>query len=177
MNKQLVISVRAKDRVGIIYEVANQIRRLGGDIADLRQSVLEGHFTMILLAHFPNDVNAGAVQEAIATPQLRVGVNEVEAAIGAAPARAKRYILTAGSTDRIGLVAEMAGFCAERGMNILDLTTLRDQTRYVMMFLVELTVAASFVDIRKDLDGFGAEHGLEVTLQHEAIFEITHEVG
>ncbi len=177
MNKQLVISVRARDRVGIIYEVANQIRAMGGDIADLRQSVLKAHFTMILLAHFPDDVTPKRVREMLSTPELRVGVNEVVAEPAAPPADNKRYILTASSRDRVGLVAEVAGFCAQRNLNILDLTTMRDDARYVMMFLVDLADAASFPAVRRDLDAFALEKGVQVTLQHEAIFEITHEVG
>ena len=53
MSTHYIISVRAKDRIGIVYEIASAIRDLGGDIDDARQSVLHGYFTMIFLVGFP----------------------------------------------------------------------------------------------------------------------------
>ena len=53
----MVISVMAKDRPGIVAEVTEGISVLGGNLADLRESVLCGHFTMILIAGFPPDVS------------------------------------------------------------------------------------------------------------------------
>ena len=48
MKKQLVISVMSKDRPGIIADITGVILDLGGDLADLNQSVLGGYFSMIL---------------------------------------------------------------------------------------------------------------------------------
>ncbi len=39
----------SRDGIGIVYAVSHAISRMVGDIADLRQSVLRGYFTMILL--------------------------------------------------------------------------------------------------------------------------------
>ncbi|MBN4071716.1 ACT domain-containing protein [Desulfotalea psychrophila] len=50
MSKQVVISVMSKDRPGIIADVTTVIYDLGGDLADLNQSVLGGYFTMLLIA-------------------------------------------------------------------------------------------------------------------------------
>ena len=54
--KLFFLSISSRDRIGIVYQVSSAISELGGDIADLRQSVLRGHFTMILLASFPDTV-------------------------------------------------------------------------------------------------------------------------
>ena len=41
------------DRIGIVHEISRAISELQGNIADIRQSVLCGYFSMILLAAFP----------------------------------------------------------------------------------------------------------------------------
>ncbi|RKX42690.1 MAG: hypothetical protein DRP64_09445, partial [Verrucomicrobia bacterium] len=48
----MAISVMAKDRPGIVAEVTAGISALDGNLADLRESVLCGYFTMILIAGF-----------------------------------------------------------------------------------------------------------------------------
>ena len=41
-QQQYVISIMCRDRVGLVYEITQAISELGGNIADLRQSVLCG---------------------------------------------------------------------------------------------------------------------------------------
>ena len=45
MHQHYVISVVSRDRIGIVADVSGALAALGGDIADLRQSVLRDTFT------------------------------------------------------------------------------------------------------------------------------------
>jgi len=74
MHTQYVISVMSRDQVGIVAEVAQAISDLKGDIADIRQSVLRGYFTMILLATFPSDVSTEMISSALQTPSRYINV-------------------------------------------------------------------------------------------------------
>ena len=65
-GNQFVISIMSRDRVGIVYEISKAISELDGNIADIRQSVLCGYFTMILLASFPDAVNQRAIERKLA---------------------------------------------------------------------------------------------------------------
>jgi predicted amino acid-binding ACT domain protein len=56
MQKHMIISVMSKDRPGIIASITGAIYRLGGDVADLNQTVLCGYLTMILSASFDPEV-------------------------------------------------------------------------------------------------------------------------
>ncbi len=56
MRKQMIISVMSKDRPGIIADITGAIYQLGGDVADLNQTVLCGYLTMILSASFDPEV-------------------------------------------------------------------------------------------------------------------------
>jgi predicted amino acid-binding ACT domain protein len=62
LRKQFVITVLAHDRVGIIADVSCTISQLEGDIADLRESMVRGYRTMLLLATFPASLTLEAIR-------------------------------------------------------------------------------------------------------------------
>jgi predicted amino acid-binding ACT domain protein len=184
MYHPFVISVFSRDRIGIVAEVSGAIAALGGDIADLRQSVLRDYFTMILLATFPAAISAADIAARInaasapgASP-LDVSVHPVGHAPPAEPegSRQHHYLLTARGPDRVGFVANVSAFCARNHLNILDLATTVADGRYVMMLLVDVSRCDDLDLLRQRLQAFGKQAGLEAVLQHEAIFRATNEV-
>ncbi|MBN1876148.1 MAG: hypothetical protein JXA33_18135 [Anaerolineae bacterium] len=191
MNTTLyVISVMSRDRVGIVAEVASVISSLAGDIADLRQSVLRGYFTMILLAAFPTDVTASQIQQALFAlnvercnhpddvPSLEIAIKRAEDATeaGTPDIPENAYVLTASGPDRIGFVATVSSFCATNGINILDLSTAVDGNTYIMMLLIDLSCCADIDVLRRKLQTFGQKNGFNVVLQHYDIFRATNEI-
>ncbi len=195
-----VIAVMSRDRIGIIAEVAGALSALGGDIADSRQSVLCGYFTMLLLARFPAGVTGAAIEQAIqaashaspygrGAPRLEVIVRQADPAAlaeAAAPGTmptgtmptgtGHRYLLTARGPDRVGFVAAVSAFCSANGLNILDLSTTVFGGDYIMMLLVDVSRCGDLDDLRRRLKAFGEQAGLSAVLQHEAIFRATNEV-
>ena len=195
MHQHYVISVVSRDRIGIVADVSSALAALGGDIADLRQSVLRDYFTMILLASFQVTVSAEVIQRQTAQasasdlPPLPVTVIAADAAdegsavvhgrssvVGRPSSAQSNYLLTARGPDRVGFVASVAAFCARNGLNILDLATTVADGRYVMMLLVDVSRCADLDAVRRQLQEFGQANGLEAVLQHEAIFRATNEV-
>jgi len=184
MSKQFVISIMSRDRVGIIYDVSSAISGMQGDIADLRPSVLCGYFTMILIASFPDGATEGAIRRRLRAinradvPPLEITVRQVDdvgpAEDGAALENA--YVLTASGRDRIGFVATVSSFCAQNGINILDLSTAVDDGTYIMILLIDLR-SCDVGEARRLLRRFGQETGFNVVLQHYDIFKATHEVS
>ncbi len=181
---QFAISVLSHDRVGIVAAVASQISALHGDIADLRQSVLAGYFSMILLASFPGEVRAAKIEASLAElcvgdgPPLRIAVLPVvpDAADAQPVAPANVYVLTASGRDRIGFVATLTAFCAEEQINILDLATVAREGQYTMMLQVDLSRCSSLSTLQQQLRAFGQQHSMQIALQHNDIFEATHEI-
>jgi predicted amino acid-binding ACT domain protein len=185
-SRSFFLSISSRDRIGIVYQVSSAISALGGDIADLRQSVLRGHFTMILLASFPATVTQRQIQRRLdalnvaGVPPLQVNVltaddvpdSETEADLENA------YVLTASGQDRIGFVATVSAFCARNGINILDLSTAVADGAYTMILLVDLAHCPDDVGaLRQKLERFQQETGLQVVLQHYAILAATNEVS
>jgi glycine cleavage system transcriptional repressor len=184
-QQQYVISIMSRDRVGIVHEVSQAICGLEGDIADIRQSVLCGYFTMILLAAFPDSITQRDIERKLSEVDshgetaIDVAVKKVDVEL---PAIRKSipdnaYVLTATGPDRIGFVATVSSFCADNHINILDLSTTRSDGEYVMILIVDLSRCPSSAAVRSDLQEFAREKGLHIVLQHYNIFRAMNEIN
>lgn len=184
-QEEFVISIMSRDRIGIVYEVSKAISELNGNIANIRQSVLCGYFTMILLATFPAGVTKRHIERKLAEVDansetvIDAAVKKVESAAVAAytPHPDNAYVLTATGTDRVGFVATVTSFCVAHNINILDLSTTAQDDVYVMILLVDLNQCASIGAVRRDLQQFSQEKGLKVVLQHYDIFKAVNEIN
>lgn len=180
-----MVSVMTKDRVGIVHDVSQALSDLRGDIADLRQSVLRGYFTMILHVSCAPGTTAGDVESKLNEVSarsrfpLQVCVAELEGEDETIPDAdlGSAYVLTASGRDRIGFVASVTRFCAENRVNVLDLSTAVANGAYTMILLVDLSGAGALESFRVALDAFREETGLQVVLQHHDLFRATNEIS
>ena len=53
MPRRLIITLTAANRVGILAGVSNALAELSGDLQEIRQTVVQKFFTMIIAADFP----------------------------------------------------------------------------------------------------------------------------
>jgi glycine cleavage system transcriptional repressor len=182
--EQFIISVMSRDRVGIVYDISSAISELEGDIADLRQSVLRGYFTMILLASFPATVTMDHIKQKLAlvgshsATALEVAVKQVKdvAVIEKTLITEDTYVLTASGRDRIGFVATVSQFCAKNNINIVDLSTAVAADSYTMILLVDLSRSEPVDLIQRKLQRFSQETNFSIVLQHYDIFRATNEI-
>ncbi len=173
----MVISVMAKDRPGIVAEVTEGISALGGNLADLRESVLCGYFTMILIAGFPSTVSVEEVEAALAASTAsQVSVAPHEGSLVEAEVAEHTYVLSAIGRDRVGLVAQVSRFCFEHGVNILDLASYVEADQYTMMLQIDLSNIQSLESFKEEISSFGKTSGLKLVLQHNDIFRATNEI-
>jgi glycine cleavage system transcriptional repressor len=180
-----VISIMSLDRVGIVFEVSKAISDLGGNIADVRQSVLCGYFTMILLASFPGGVTQREIERKLAEVDansetaIDAVVKKVEEAKvpATAPTPENTYVLTATGSDRIGFVATVTSFCVKHHINVLDLSTTEADGVYIMILMIDLDRRTEISEIRRDLDLFSKETGLKLVLQHHDIFRAVNDIN
>jgi predicted amino acid-binding ACT domain protein len=156
-RRQFVITVLARDRVGIIAEVSRVISALEGDIADLRESVLRGYLNMMLLATFPASQALDVIRQrllALNAPgalPMEIVVHPADDALPPAPSDIPH-------------------------LNILDLSTAVSEGAYIMILLVDLS-HEDVAGVRRQLQAFSQETGLRLMLQHYTIFKATNEVS
>ena len=184
-QEQFVISIMSRDRIGIIHEISKALSDLNGNIADVRQSVLCGYFTMILLASFPPKVTKRAIERKLAEVDansetvIESAVKRVEENALAlfSPNPENAYVLTATGTDHVGIVARVTKFCVQHDINILDLSTTVSDGAYVMILMLDLDLCRSISEVRSDLQKLAQGTSLKLVLQHYDIFKAVNEIN
>ena len=184
-SETYVISIMSQDRIGIVYEVSKAISDLNGNIADIRQSVLCGFFTMILLATFPPGVSQREIERKLAEADansetaINAAVKKVDSASSDSKESAPEntYILTATGSDKIGFVATVTSFCVRHQINILDLSTMEKSGVYIMILMINLRPDKLIKEVRKDLADFSIETGIKTVLQHQDIFRAVNDIN
>lgn len=183
-REQFVISIMSRDRVGIIYEISKALSELGGNIADVRQSVLCGYFTMILLVSFPLKVTKRAVERKLAEVDansetvIESAVKQVENITLASSSNPENaYVLTVTGVDQVGIVAQVTYLCVQHNVNILYLSTTVSDGAYVMILVLDMDHCDSISKIRNNLQELAQETNLKLVLQHYDIFRAINEIN
>lgn len=179
MDKEttMVISVMDCDRPGIVAEVTEGISALAGNLADLRESVLCGYFTMILVAGFPPEVTPEKVRDVLVkATSAEVSVKTHEGDFARVVTGENTYVLSAVGRDRVGLVAQVSRFCCARKINILDLASHVEDDLYTMMLQLDFLGVDQVERFENELVSFGQKTGLNLVLQHNDIFKATNEI-
>ena len=71
---QVIVTVIGTDKVGIIAQVTTALADLDVNILDVSQTIMQGAFTMMLLAKIPDNGNFNKVKSQLATLGDQIGV-------------------------------------------------------------------------------------------------------
>ncbi|MHB0935255.1 MAG: ACT domain-containing protein [Armatimonadota bacterium] len=88
-----------------------------------------------------------------------------------------KAVVTVIGKDRVGIIAAVSACLAEHDVNILDISQTILQDYFTMIMLVELDGESITVPaLAEQLDAVGDRLGLQIRVQHEAIFTAMHRV-
>jgi ACT domain-containing protein len=88
-----------------------------------------------------------------------------------------KAVITVLGKDRVGIIAGITAALAENQVNILDISQTILQDYFTMIMLVEpLDDALSLPELSGRLDAVGERLGVQVRVQHEAVFTAMHRV-
>ena len=89
----------------------------------------------------------------------------------------EKAVITVIGKDMVGILAKVTALCAEKGMNVLEVTQSILQDLFVMVMLVDITGAAAGVAELADIfDDLGAKMDLKINIMHEDIFNSMHRI-
>jgi len=184
MKKHMIISVMSKDRPGIIASITGAIYHLGGDLADLNQTVLCGYLTMILSASFDGEVTkedlVAAISHIKTESKFEVSIKELSSSSDNATEEppSETYILTVQGPNKAGIVHGISQFCFDHNINILDLATTLKKDQYTMALQLDLRRCSFELEtLQKELYDYARKNDLTVMIQHNDIFQVTHEIS
>ena len=88
-----------------------------------------------------------------------------------------KAVITVTGKDSVGIIADVAGVCATRGANIVDITQTVLSDYFAMIMLVEIDgLTVPFGDFVDTLTKLGKENNLEIHTMHEDIFSAMHKI-
>ena len=88
-----------------------------------------------------------------------------------------RAVVTVTGSDKRGIIAKVSGFLFERNVNIEDISQTVLGEQFAMIMMVDTSDSSiDFFFFLLDLENMGKEIGMNIRLQHEAIFSAMHNV-
>ena len=89
-----------------------------------------------------------------------------------------KAVITVLGKDSVGIMAKVSAACAEKNLNILEVTQSVLQDLFAMIMLVEFDKenAPPFEDLGKDFDALGETIGTKIHIMHEDIFNSMHKI-
>ena len=88
-----------------------------------------------------------------------------------------KAVITVIGRDSVGIIAKMSALCAEKKVNILDITQKVLDDMFVMIMITEISgLEIKFTEFVDLMNQAGHEIGLEVHTMHEDIFNAMHEI-
>ncbi len=88
-----------------------------------------------------------------------------------------KAVVTVIGRDKVGIIAAVSGFLAEKSVNILDISQTIMADTFTMIMMVDTEGASvSYEELAKGLSEVGEKHGVSASVQNEKIFNSMHRI-
>jgi ACT domain-containing protein len=86
-------------------------------------------------------------------------------------------IITVVGSDKVGIIAKVSAFLAERNINILDISQTVLSGNFVMMMVVDLSSSLKALeDVKQELADMGESFNVSISMMHEKVFSTMHRI-
>jgi glycine cleavage system transcriptional repressor len=170
--REVAITAVGSDRPGIVAALTGALLDLGGNLEDCRAALLRGSFAVVLVVSVPDEVDPERVRGALAPVAVELGLGLwVGAASGlASRTGGERCVISVYGADHPGIVHAVSRGLAERGANIVDLSSrlVGEPPVYVLGIEAELPPALSAAELDAALRPLAAAQQVELHLEAES---------
>ena len=87
-----------------------------------------------------------------------------------------KAIVSVIGKDKVGIIAKVSTSLADMGVNILDISQTILSDYFTMLMVVSIKDAGDIASISERLGVLGTEIGVQITIQHESIFNAMHKL-
>jgi ACT domain-containing protein len=86
-------------------------------------------------------------------------------------------IITVVGSDKVGIIAKVSAFLADRNINIVDISQTVLSGNFVMMMIVDLSSSTRVLeDVKKELSELGDSFNVSISMMHEKVFSAMHRI-
>ncbi len=160
------ITVVSHDRPGLIADVTGVLAEHGGNVECSSMSLLQGHFAWTLVT----STSMGAEelqQQLLEVCPSGAAVVPLDDVASEAPVPRDRLIVSFHGADRIGIVAAVTRLLADRGGNIVELSTHLTGGMYLGTAEVDFGSRVDVDEVAAAAAEIGRELGVAVSLHRE----------
>jgi glycine cleavage system transcriptional repressor len=163
----IAVTVIGNDRPGIVAGVTKALFEAGCNLEDVTSTILRGHFSMVMVVRAAADVDAAALEEALAPVardlDLVVAARPVEET--SAVLEASTHLVSVYGADHPGIVFRVADALARLGANVTDLTSRVIGSAEEPVYALMLEVSTGKPDeVAAVLEALRGEIGVEVSI-------------
>lgn len=177
MRRRFVLTMTAANRVGILAAATNAIADVGGNLVEVRQTVLQGFFTLIIAADFPADRKPALVLDHVESASRRFGVlvtlkDPAAETVSTVPLDGtESWLLSLEGNDEPGSLRSLARFLAGHGVDVIDLHAARSPGIGAFRATMRLSIppVVEPETFRPEVEAFGERLGLAVSLVPEDV--------
>ncbi len=88
-----------------------------------------------------------------------------------------RAVISVAGKDNVGIIAKVSCFCAEYGVNIIDVSQTVLNEYFAMIMIVDIDrINIPFNDFVDRINSEGKKWNLEIHTMHEDIFNSMHRI-
>jgi glycine cleavage system transcriptional repressor len=182
---KLIITVLGKDRPGIIASVTGSLYRLGCNLENVNQMILQNEFAGFFIVEPPGEMTSSGLAEALGRDLngrgLKVHCDRLDTnGRDSLPDTGETFLITTIGPDQKGLVARMTEIIAGHRVNVTNLRAVfkggRDPMRNVMSYEVFITPETDQAGLFAALREKARELGLDISIQHKNIFQTINKI-
>jgi methionyl-tRNA formyltransferase len=174
VSKSLVLTVIGKDRPGIVNRLSDVAQRFGANWAGSRMAGLAGQFAGIVHFQVPDDKlePLATALRGLASADLVVVIAEEDASAVPTPQRIVRLELV--GNDRPGIVRDLSGCLAGRGVSIEELHTefvsapMSADPLFKVNALLAVPAGLPDAELKRELETLATEMMVDVELEAHA---------
>lgn len=161
MARELIITMAAANRAGILAAVTKAMAELGGDLREASQTVVRGYFTMIFSAEFPDPMDHSVIrdhlQDACRPFGIELSIRDA-ASLGTVPPSAtsstKQFRLRIGGRNQPGALLRLSQMMSVKGIDITGMHAIRTEEGLAFEMVLKLAVPreCTVESLLQDLD-------------------------
>ena len=89
----------------------------------------------------------------------------------------EKAVITVIGKDMVGILAKVSSICAQKGVNVLEVTQSILQDMFVMVMLVNIDhLSGGINSLAQSMNALGKEKNLKIHVMHEDIFNSMHRI-
>ncbi len=89
----------------------------------------------------------------------------------------EKAVITVVGKDMVGILATVSAVCAQKSVNVLEVTQSILQDMFVMVMLVDISQSTVGVaELSEEFNKLGEKQNLKIHVMHEKIFDSMHKI-